>query len=84
MSDELKYPAWQELLREALIEFDPQEMRAKIQKANTAVQHRLLALRFDSGHQDELRELSDAMSTLRILRRDKSLVSYRAGHPQEG
>jgi hypothetical protein len=76
MSQELKYPQWQQPLQEALIEFDPQKMRVKMQKAEAAIHDRLHAL-VDSDQLVEEREaLSDGLSTLRTLKRDKSLVFY--------
>jgi hypothetical protein len=38
MSDEgLKYPEWQGLLRDAILEFRPQELSTKVQKVETAI-----------------------------------------------
>jgi hypothetical protein len=78
MSEELKYPQWQQLLQEALIEFDPQKMRVKMQKAEAAIYDRLQTL-VDSEHPVEEREaLSAGLSTLCTLKRDKSLASYES------
>jgi len=74
MSEELKYPQWQESLQEALIEFDPQEMRVKMQKAEAAIHDRLQALA-ESDH-EEREALSVGLATLGTLKRDKSLVSF--------
>jgi hypothetical protein len=74
MSEELKYPQWQEPLQEALIEFDPQKMRVKMQKAEAAIHDRLQAVA--ESDQEEREALSDGLATLHTLKRDKSLVSY--------
>ena len=75
MSEELKYPQWQESLQEALIEFDPQKMRVKMQKAEAAIHDRLQALA-ESDQLEEREALSDGLATLGTLKRDKSLVSF--------
>jgi hypothetical protein len=78
MSEELKYPLWQQPLQEALIEFDPQKMRVKMQKAEATIYDRLQTL-VDGEHSVEEREaLSAGLSTLRTLKRDKSLASYES------
>jgi hypothetical protein len=82
MSEELKYPEWQQPLQEALVEFDPQKMRVKMQKAEAAIHDRLQTL-VDSDHLVEEREaLTDGLSTLRTLKRDKSLASYELRRAQ--
>lgn len=72
MSEEgLKYPQWQCRLQEAILEFRPQELSAKVQRAEAAIFDRCQALSSDSDdHHEEREALSDALSTLRALKRD--------------
>jgi hypothetical protein len=72
MSDEgLKYPEWQGLLRDAILEFGPQELSTKVQKVETAIFERMQALSGDSDHHNERVALADALATLRILKNEK-------------
>lgn len=65
----LKYPEWQGLLRDAILEFRPQELSAKVQKLETAIFERMQALSCDSDHHHERAALNDALATLRMLKR---------------
>ena len=65
---EAKYPQWQLPLRRAILEVDPSKLAEKVQKAETAVRERLQALeQHENGH-DERQALSDAISTLKVLK----------------
>ena len=68
-NSELKYPQWQLPYREALLEFDRNRLLDKIQQAETAVRERLQVLEQRANGQEERQALSDAISTLTILRR---------------
>ena len=67
ISEELKYPQWQVPLRDAILEFSYQEL----QKVEAAVFDRFQILSSDRNHAEERQALSDALSTLRVLKRDK-------------
>ena len=66
---ELKYPQWQLPYREAILEVDRNRLPDKIQKAETIVLERLQTLEQRANGQEERQALSDAMSTLTILKR---------------
>lgn len=68
-NSELKYPQWQLPYREALVEFDRNRLLDKIQQAETAVHERLQVLEERANGQEERQALSDAISTLTILKR---------------
>ena len=69
-SADLQYPEWQTPLRDALIELDRNEMKARVASAESAILQRLEALQGDNNHQAERHALEDALSTLRALKRD--------------
>ena len=59
--------SWRDLYRAAILELDPKRLQARVQAAEDAIQARA------SGEarvsRDERRELNDALSTLRVLKR---------------
>jgi len=66
---EFKYPLWQVPLDEAILEFDAQRLRVKMQIAEKAIRDRLQALAFESHDLPEWQALTDALATLEILKR---------------
>ena len=73
----LKYPQWQEPLAAVVLEFDAQQLREKLQKAEDAIASRLQELRFAANNEHELRSLFDGLSIIRSVKQD------RLGHPSE-
>jgi hypothetical protein len=74
MTDQLKYPEWQESFRNAITAFGTQQLREKLQKVETMILDRLQALSSDIRSLDRLDErqaLLDAISIMRVLNRDK-------------
>jgi len=71
MSDELKYPQWQEPFRNAMTAFGTQLLGEKLQKVETMILDRMQVLSSDIKSQDERQSLLDAISILRVLKRDK-------------
>ena len=68
MSEPLRYPLWQEPLRDAILEFDTQRLSVKVKSAEKAIFDRLDAL--PESHDSREREaLTDALATIEILRR---------------
>ena len=65
---ELKYPLWQLPYREAILELDRNKLAIKIQTAEIAVRERLQALEHHANGQEERQALSDAISTLTVLK----------------
>jgi hypothetical protein len=75
MSDgELKYPKWQIEFQEAVVELDREKLFEKIQKFETAIFVRLQELSLSNDHQEERQAIDDALSTLRVLKKDR--LSY--------
>lgn len=73
MSDgDLKYPKWELEFHEVVLEFDRTKVYEKIQKFETAVFTRLQELSSDSDHHDERQAITDAASTIFVLKKDKS------------
>ena len=71
MSLNLEYPQWQEPLAAAILEFNAQRLRAKIQKAEEVISSRIQELAVDNGNHEELRLLSDGLSIIRSLKEDR-------------
>jgi hypothetical protein len=64
---DLKYPKWQEPLATAILEFDPQQLSAKLQSAEEAIFNRIGELAFEKDAK-EGRLLSDGLSVIRSLK----------------
>ena len=72
MSDELKYPQWQEPFRDALTAFGTQQLGEKLKKVEAIILDRLDVLSSDIKSLDERQALLDAISIMRVLRREKT------------
>ena len=68
---ELKCPQWQEALAAALLEFNSQQLRGKLQRAEEAITKRFQELEFEKDNQEELRLLSDGLSIIRDVKEDR-------------
>ena len=83
MSDgELKYPKWQHEFQEAVVELDGEKLIEKIHKFETAVFVRLQELASSSDHHDERQAMTDAASTIVVLKRDKLSPSPPRANPK--
>ena len=71
MSDELKYPQWQEPFRNALTAFGTRQLGEKLQKVEAIILDRLDVLSSDIKSLDERQALLDAISIMRVLKREK-------------
>ena len=60
---------WRSLYRAAILELDPKRLEARVKAAEDAINARLSSVRVTVG---ERRELDDALSTLRLLKRKQS------------
>jgi hypothetical protein len=65
---QLRYPQWQEPLLRAVMETKPDSLMEKIQIAETAISQRLRELDSNPSSKEEWVALSDAVSTLRVLK----------------
>jgi hypothetical protein len=64
----LKYPLWQEPLRDAVLEFDPQKLPSKIRKTEAAIRSRYHTLSTSGRQSEERQALLDALATIRVLK----------------
>ncbi len=69
--NEIKSQAWVACFEAALMELDAKRLNERIQRAESEIDARLLALRNDSDHHEERRLITDAQRSLRSLRRMK-------------
>jgi hypothetical protein len=68
---DLKYPRWQGHLAAAILEFNPQRLPGKLQKAEEAIADRMQELSFTENNEQERRLLSDGLSIIQDLRKDR-------------
>ena len=71
MCDELKYPQWQEPFRNAITAFSTRQLSEKLKKVEAMVLDRLQVLSSDIKSLDERQALLDAISIIRVLKRDQ-------------
>lgn len=57
---------WRALYRAALLELDPRQLQARVRAAEDAISARARSARVPLG---ERKEMDDALSTLRVLKR---------------
>jgi hypothetical protein len=67
----LKFPEWQAPLQDLILEFDRDTMLRKMPEVETRIIERLRSLSRDGEAQDERNALNDALSVLRVLKRDR-------------
>lgn len=75
VSREFKY-RWEGLLEDVILEFNPQELKPKIQKLEAKIFDRTQALSPGRDHHEEQQALADAISTLRILQKDRLALPH--------
>ena len=66
----LRYPEWQRPLHEALLELDEVKLKERLTAAQAAIARRLQSISQEPGNREEQLALADALSSLRILKRD--------------
>jgi hypothetical protein len=72
--NELKFPEWQEPLREAILECDPKQLAEKTQKIEALIRERLQQLRTNgepASRSVEEQALLDALNVIRIVLKDR-------------
>jgi len=67
---DLTYPRWREPLAEAILEFDREKLREKVQKAEVATASRIEE-RHSRDNQLERLALIDGLSILQIVKKDR-------------
>jgi len=68
---DLTYPQWQEPLAAAILEFNSRQLGEKIHKAEEAIANRFKELEFAQDNRHERLALSDGLSILRDVKRDR-------------
>ena len=68
--EDIRYAEWREPYQQALLELDQKKLSERIAAAETAVSNRLRALAGDSNHHAERQAIDDALSSLRVLKRN--------------
>ena len=71
MNQDSKYPKWQQPLAAAILEFDPQRLHEKVQRAEAAIANRLEELATEQGNQLERLALFDGLSILKRVKKDR-------------
>ncbi len=68
--DDLRYPEWQEPFRQALLEVNRERLNERLNSMETAIVRRMDAISDNPAHRDECQAIRDALSTIRILKRE--------------
>ena len=72
MNDEqLKFPEWQGLLQDLILEFDREKLTQKIQEVENLIFERQQQLNQASNSHPEREAIQDALNIIRVLKRDK-------------
>jgi hypothetical protein len=74
---DLEYPQRQEPLALAILEFNPQKLRERIQRAEEAISKRIQELSFEKDNQHEGPALFDGLAILRRVKKDRWVCSTR-------
>ena len=67
----LKFPQWQAPLQDLILEFDPVKLPEKIAVVEALLFARLQQLNHAAENRDEKTALQDALSIVRIMKRDR-------------
>jgi hypothetical protein len=67
--NEARSQPWYQLYASAVVELDPEQLLERMDAAEAAIRGRLQDLQYDSDHHEERQLMTDAQSTLRVLRR---------------
>ena len=68
--DGWEHPDWQRPVHEALVELDREKLKVRVAEAEAAIFQRLQALSQNPDHSAELQALSDAVASLRVVKRE--------------
>ena len=66
----IRYEEWREPYQQALLEIDQDKLSERIAATETAISNRLRAIAGDSNHHAERQAIEDALSSLRVLKRN--------------
>jgi hypothetical protein len=68
--DGWEHPEWQRPVHEALVELDMEKLKVRVAAAEAAIFQRLQALSQIPDHSNERQALSDAVASLRVVKRE--------------
>ena len=68
--EDIRYAEWREPYQQALLELDQEKLSERIAATETAISNRLRAIAGDSNHHAERQAIEDALSSLRVLKRN--------------
>lgn len=68
--EDIRYAEWREPYQQALLELDQDKLSERIAATETAISNRLRAIAGDSNHHAERQAIEDALSSLRVLKRN--------------
>jgi len=76
MDQGIKYPRWQHPLEAAILEFDPSQLRTKLDSARQAISERFheLASDVEITSRNELVALAEALTIVRVLEKNRMLA----------
>ena len=69
--DAMRYPEWQGPFQEALLEIVREKLQSKMMKAEEPIFQRMQQLAGTSDSEAERQAIEDAISALRVLKREK-------------
>jgi hypothetical protein len=67
----LRFPEWQGPLQDLILEFDREKLRGKMQEVEAVIHERLRQVDPSHDVRGEREALSDGLSILRVIRRDR-------------
>jgi hypothetical protein len=70
-SPEILFPHWQNEYQAALVELDREKLPQRVAAAEAAIFNRLQAISQSFDHQAERQAIEDALTALRVLKRDE-------------
>jgi len=68
---DFEYPQWQKQLHEALLELDKERLKERVALAESVISERLRSIALHDNHRAERQALADALTSLRILKKDR-------------
>jgi hypothetical protein len=71
-TEDLKYPQWQSVLAEALMEVDASRVKESIAAAEAAIVNRLQTILPEPDNRAERLAIADALASLRMLKKERS------------
>jgi len=80
MATESAHQRWAELYRQAVLETNLAKLNARVGKAHSAINERMIELESCAGHLRERQALADALKMLQLLARETQNTDTSHGH----